>query len=110
MTPGVSSYSEMALLLSLGVYRPFCQLICPFGLLSRLLERVSLFRVKIDRERCTECGACIRACPLEAAKGRVAGKLFPADCFSCARCLRVCPENALTYGFVESKPRTHDKS
>jgi len=93
--------------LSLGVYRPFCQFICPFGLLSWLLERVSLFRVKIDRERCTECGSCIRACPLEAAKGRVAGKLFPADCFSCARCLRVCPEEALTYGLVGRKPRTH---
>ena len=93
--------------LSLGVYRPFCQFICPFGLLSWLLERVSVFRVKIDRERCTECGSCIRACPLEAAKGRVAGKLFPADCFSCAQCLRVCPEEALTYGLVGRKPRTH---
>ena len=101
---------SMALLLSLGVYRPFCQLVCPFGLLSRLLERVSLFRVKIDRERCTECGACVRACPLEAAKGRLAGKLFPADCFSCARCLRACPEDAISYGLVGRRPRTDDSS
>ena len=100
----------VALALSFGAYRPFCQLICPFGLLSWLLERVSVFRVRIDRERCTECGSCIRACPLEAAKGRVAGKLFPADCFSCARCLRVCPENAISYGAVGRKPRTHDSS
>ena len=90
----------VALALSLGTYRPFCQFICPFGLLSWLLERISLFRVKIDRERCTNCGACIRACPLQASSGRVAGKLFPADCYSCARCLRVCPEDAITYGLV----------
>jgi ferredoxin len=96
--------------LSFGAYRPFCQLICPFGLLSWLLERVSVFRVRIDRERCTECGSCIRACPLEAAKGRVAGKLFPADCFSCARCLRACPEDAVGYGLVGRKPRTYDSS
>jgi ferredoxin len=97
----------IALALSLAAYRPFCQLVCPFGLLSWLLERVSVFRVKIDRERCTECGSCIRACPVEAAQGRVAGKLFPADCFSCARCLRVCPENAITYGVLGREPRTH---
>jgi NAD-dependent dihydropyrimidine dehydrogenase PreA subunit len=91
------------LVMSLGVYRPFCQFICPFGLLSWLLERVSLFRVKIDRTRCTDCGACVRACPLEAAKGRVAGKAFPADCFSCARCLRVCPVDAIRYGLAGGK-------
>jgi ferredoxin len=97
----------VALALSLGTYRPFCQFICPFGLLSWLLERISLFRVKIDRERCTNCGACIRACPLQASSGRVAGKLLPADCFSCARCLRVCPEDAIAYGLVGRTPGTH---
>ncbi len=90
----------LALLLAFAVYRPDCQFICPFGLVSWLLERASLYRVRIDRSRCTECGACVRACPLEAAKGRVAGKAFPADCFSCARCLNVCPEDAITYGPV----------
>jgi len=94
----------VALALSLGTYRPFCQLICPFGLLSWFLERVSLFRVKIDRQRCVDCGACIRACPLHAAKGRVAGRRFPADCFSCGRCLNVCPEDAISYGIVGKAP------
>jgi len=94
----------MALALSLGAYRPFCQFICPFGLLSWLLERVSLFRVRIDRQRCVNCGACIRACPLHAAKGRVAGRRFPADCFSCGRCLDVCPEDAIGYGIVGRTP------
>jgi ferredoxin len=94
----------MALALSLGTYRPFCQLICPFGLLSWLLERLSVCRVKIDRRRCVNCGACIRACPLDAAKGRVAGKRFAADCFSCGRCLNVCPEDAIGYGVVGRAP------
>ena len=89
-----------ALVVSFGFYRPFCQFICPFGLLSWLLERLSVFRVKVDHNRCTKCLACVRACPLEAAKGRVEGKMFPADCFSCARCLNVCPEDAIRYGIV----------
>ena len=92
-----------AMVLSLGFYRPFCQFLCPFGLLSWAFERLSIFRVKIDRESCTNCGACARACPLGAAEGRVAGKAFPADCFSCARCLNVCPVDAIRYGFVGKK-------
>jgi ferredoxin len=88
------------------VYRPFCQLICPFGFLSWVAERFSITRVCIDKEKCTQCGACITACPLTAAEGRVRGKIFPADCFSCARCLNVCPFDAIKYGYVFNKSRT----
>jgi len=103
-TASVGATISAALVVSFGFYRPFCQFICPFGLLSWLFERLSIFRVKIDHDRCTKCNACVRACPLDAAKGRVAGKVFPADCFSCARCLNVCAEDAIHYGLVGKKP------
>ncbi len=79
------------------IYRPFCQFICPFGLVSWVAEQFSIFRIRIDKDKCTQCGACIKACPLEAAKGIVEGKKMPADCFSCARCLNVCPVDAIKY-------------
>ncbi len=88
---------------SLFVYRPFCRIICPFGLISWLFETISINRVWIDRDRCTECGGCIKACPLNAAKGRVAGRRLPEDCFSCGRCLNVCPVDAVRYGSVLKK-------
>ena len=91
------------LVLSFFVYRPFCHLICPFGFISWIAERLSLTRVNIDHQKCTNCGACIRACPTEAAKGKVSDKLFGADCFSCARCLNVCPVDAIRYCSVFSK-------
>ncbi|MBL7156520.1 MAG: 4Fe-4S binding protein [Candidatus Omnitrophica bacterium] len=87
----------IALLVSFTIYRPFCQFICPFGLVSWLAERFSIFHIRIDKEKCTQCGACLKACPLEAAKGLVNGKKMPADCFSCARCLNVCPVDAIQY-------------
>lgn len=84
-------------LLSLVLYRPFCQLVCPFGFLSNLLSFLHLSGVKVDPKRCTSCGACTKACPTDAMKDRFAGRVLPADCTSCARCLPVCPENAIAY-------------
>ncbi len=92
----------VSLVLSLFVYRPFCYVICPFGFLSWLAERLSLVRVRIDLAKCTKCGACIKACPSDAAEGMVEGKLFSADCTSCARCLNVCPHDLIRYGSVFS--------
>ena len=85
------------------IYRPFCQFICPFGFVSWIAERFSIFRVRIDAEKCTQCGACNKACPLEAAQGRVDGKRLPADCFSCGRCLKVCPADAIKYNSIFTK-------
>jgi len=95
----IASTIVISLGLSLFTYRPFCQFICPFGLVSWLVERLSLARVRINASRCNQCGACVKACPLEAAKGLVAGNLFAADCYSCARCLNVCPQDAITYAW-----------
>jgi ferredoxin len=93
----------VSLTLSFFIYRPFCHLICPFGFVSWIAERFSLTRVNIDHDKCTDCGLCDRACPTQAAGGRVLDKLFAADCFSCARCLNVCPQDAIRYGSVFSK-------
>ena len=93
----------VSLTLAFFTYRPFCHLICPFGFVSWIAEQVSLTRVKVDHEKCTDCGLCMKACPTEAAKGRVLNKLFGADCFSCARCLNVCPQDAIRYDSVFSK-------
>ncbi|MBL7131754.1 MAG: 4Fe-4S binding protein [Candidatus Omnitrophica bacterium] len=95
----------IALGVSFIIYRPFCQIICPFGFISWITERFSIFRVRIDKEKCTQCGACIKACPLEAAKGKVERKRLTADCFSCARCLNVCPVDAIRYTSIFKKGR-----
>ncbi|MCF7878799.1 MAG: 4Fe-4S binding protein [Candidatus Omnitrophica bacterium] len=79
------------------VYRPFCQLICPFGFISWIFEKITISKVQIDKEKCVKCGICVKECPLEAAKGRVNQSKFPADCFSCGRCLNVCPYDAIKY-------------
>jgi polyferredoxin len=83
--------------LSLIQYRPYCLFVCPFGLFSWLIQDLSIFKVRLNKDTCLDCGKCGRACPTQAAEGILAGKTFKADCFSCARCLNACPNNSLEY-------------
>ena len=80
------------------IYRPFCQLICPFGLVSWFAEKISIHKVRIDHEKCISCGACSKACPTASIKDKINKKTMPSDCFSCGRCLNKCPVDAISYG------------
>jgi ferredoxin-type protein NapH len=81
------------LLLSMTVYRPFCRLICPYGLLLSLGAWKGLFKLQ-RTDACIECKKCEKACPTDEAK-RDDGK---AECYLCGRCTEVCPATgALKY-------------
>ena len=80
------------LLVSLVFYRPFCRLVCPYGLVLSLGAAKSLFRLR-RTDACIECGKCEKACPTDEAK-REDGK---AECYLCGRCTDVCPRDALVY-------------
>ncbi len=95
-TLGIALFSAVVLVASLFIYRPWCRFLCPFGLLGWLVEQVSLFRPRINREACKECQLCVKACPSQAMADFYAGKKIHADCFACGACIEACPrEDAL---------------
>jgi len=88
------------LIASIVIFRPFCQLICPFGLYSWLLENVALYRVrKVSKERCDGCQQCEKACPTDAMEAMNSGarRYFLPDCWSCGSCIDACPNNVLKF-------------
>jgi polyferredoxin len=91
------------LIASIFVYRPFCYLVCPVGLLTWLLEHVSIFRVRLLRERCNDCNKCIRMSPCPSVKAILNGDKLLPDCFACGVCISACPKDALEFGFWRSK-------
>jgi polyferredoxin len=82
---------------SLWLYRPFCQFVCPAGLITWLFERISLFAVRKNEARCTNCKQCIKASPCSAIAGIIENRKVIPDCFACGACLQSCPEDALSF-------------
>ena len=84
--------------LSVLFYRPFCKWICPLGAFYALLNRVSLFQMKVDKDKCVSCGKCARACKMD-----VDVTKFPnhTECIRCGMCVKACPTGAVRfrYGF-----------
>ncbi|HJH32636.1 MAG TPA: 4Fe-4S binding protein [Methanosarcinaceae archaeon] len=89
---------SVVLIASLVVYRPFCYFACPVGLLTWLLEHVSIFRIRLDPEKCTHCNICVSRSPCPSIEPIIAGETLRPDCFSCGRCIAECPQDAL--GFI----------
>jgi ferredoxin-type protein NapH len=103
---GITSFFSLALtaaslvfiallVISAFIYRPFCRIICPTGLLFQIAAAPA--RLKIYRiETCIECGKCEKACPTDEAKRTD----LKSECYLCHRCIDVCPVEgkALKYG------------
>ena len=77
---------------------------CPMLAFLSLFEKVGVLSLKKDGQRCTRCGNCYRACPMEIRaieEEKVKTNLVTQDCVLCLRCVESCPENkALTATFA----------
>ncbi|MFH1228133.1 MAG: 4Fe-4S binding protein [Planctomycetota bacterium] len=40
------------------ISRPFCRVICPLGGMFALLNKVSIYKFNVDKNKCIECGGC----------------------------------------------------
>lgn len=80
------------LFLSLILWRPFCRYLCPLGAIYGFFNPVALFRFRINRNQCTSCGACEKACPMGLP---VSQKPNGMECVRCGKCRDACPQNAI---------------
>lgn len=90
-----------------------CASVCEFGALQ-INPATGL--PEVDEEKCTACGACVKACPkriielrkkapkgrkiyvscVNKDKGAVARKACKVACIGCGKCAKVCPFEAIT--------------
>jgi len=72
--------------------RPFCRFVCPLGAIWSPFNRVSTLRLTVDQETCTQCGACLRVCPVDIP---VYENPDSSRCIRCMECIPVCPEASI---------------
>ena len=91
--------------LSVLFFRPFCKWICPLGAFYALLNKVSLFQMKVDKNKCVSCGKCARACKMDVDVTKTPNH---TECIRCGMCISACPTDAVQfrYGFGIGKDKS----
>ena len=51
--------------------------------------------IRIEKERCTGCGICIRKCPFGALKMEEGVPVVSDSCLECNACANECPAGAI---------------
>jgi len=77
---------------SIFVYRLFCRYICPLGAFYALFNKISFYRYKLEKDKCTSCQACMRQCKLNIDVPKTPNS---AECIRCGECIKVCPTKAI---------------
>lgn len=78
--------------LSILIYRPFCKYICPLGAVYSVFNPISVFRYRIDREKCVGCDACAKVCKMQV---NPAENPNHPECIRCGQCKKACPQQCI---------------
>jgi len=73
------------------IYRAFCRFVCPLGALYGFFNKIALIGVKLDKNKCTDCGLCIAHCKMDV------HHVGDHECINCGECISVCPAKAIRW-------------
>lgn len=77
--------------------RTYCNTICPVGTILSFFARFSWFKVRINADKCIECGLCTKNCKASAIDFKN-HKIDYSRCVVCGDCIGKCHKDAITFG------------
>jgi polyferredoxin len=78
------------------IYKPVCKYVCPYGAVASLLNLISPYRYRIDRDKCIDCDKCARVCKMNVDVHKTPNH---TECIRCGKCIKACPAKAIYTGF-----------
>ena len=85
---------------SIFVFRFFCKTLCPLGAIYGLLNKISLYGLKVKKEDCIFCGKCEKICKMDINPIKNPNSI---ECIRCGECAAVCKNKAIKIGFLVAK-------
>ncbi|MCE1252331.1 MAG: 4Fe-4S binding protein [Anaerolineae bacterium] len=93
---GKTIWWTVVTLISIVISRPACKYLCPVGLLLGWSNLFPFGQYKVNQDSCTQCGACLKVCPMDIKPYQSANHF---ECIQCGKCKKVCPSQAITTRF-----------
>ena len=87
---------------SVKVYRPFCQYLCPLGAIYGWFNKISLVQIHWEKETCISCRKCQAACPVNLSPEQIS---VSAECIRCGKCVDACPAKCLRFSGKADKEK-----
>jgi polyferredoxin len=85
--------------------RTQCGLFCPLGALQGATNKINIYDVRIDPEKCTQCNLCEENCPTFSLDENSYTSGSPLmSCTKCGKCVDTCPNHAISYHIKGTKP------
>ena len=97
--PGLLLILALGFIFSL-VFKPevFHNYICPFGVLQSLTGRFAKLTFRVNKDKCSGCGICLKVCDAEAINiNNKKAAIDPKLCHQCSNCKIECPADAIDY-------------
>lgn len=85
--------------LSFKYGRLYCNTICPVGTFLGVISKYSLFKIRIDENKCNSCGLCATKCKASCINSKE-HQIDYSRCVDCFDCLDACKQKALSYTYV----------
>jgi len=78
--------------------RTQCGLFCPMGAFQSFTNKLNIFEVRIDPEKCVQCNRCVKTCPTFSIDEKHVARGKPGiTCTKCGKCADACPKEAVSF-------------
>jgi ferredoxin-type protein NapH len=78
--------------------RTQCGFFCPFGAFQSLFNKINLFEIRFNREKCVDCTLCQTSCPTVAlSKESIQEGRTLLNCMKCGACVDACKKDAAVW-------------